>query len=325
LRGQRIYLREVRGFMGVFNAAFSLSKQHFGTIARAFLLIVGPVLLLFLMADTWFEAEIGGYFDKVWDYAKGADYDVHEFYWNAVMLFLSVRFIFFLCELLFMSITAEFFVLYQKSNLKTVNLKVLLAALKKDVSKIIGAGVIWCLIYFMIYGLLALLYLKCAEMGASAVFLVGPLLILVVILCGLQLEYMLAAAVQICMIEQVSPLTAFKRSAQLMFPSFWTTWLVFIVLRILLFLSVYIFMLPMIFAGFAAGYFGGIQQVEDNIIYIIATMIGMFLYYIISGFYFMFTGVHYYNLVERKDGTGIKERISSLGKKDESRDVELYY
>lgn len=276
------------------------------------------------MADTWFEAEINEYMDKTWSYAKGVDYNIHAFYGRAVMLIVSIRFLALICELLFMSIVAEFFALYQ-NKFKAIQLKTILNALKKDALKILTAGLIWVTIYFFCYGLAAVIYLRCIEVGASSVVLVGSLASIVFIVVGFQLEYMLAAAVQISIIEQLSPFQAIKRSAKLMFPYFWTTWIIFIVLRILFFLSIYIFLLPMIVSGFMAEYFGGLPNAEDSVVFIIATMIGMFLYYLISGFYYMFTGVHYYNLVERKDGTGMKERIASLGKQDQQTDIELYY
>jgi len=115
-------------------------------------------------------------------------------------------------------------------------------------------------------------------------------------------------------IEDLSPSDAIKRSWNLTQDNFWFTFVVYFVVAMLFGFLSYLFIVPiMVVFGIIMGI--GDASFESSFGVLMGLMYGMLYFFqlIFSSAQFISLGLHFFNLRERKDGTGLREQIDQLG------------
>lgn len=198
----------------------------------------------------------------------------------------------FLVISLFNGIICEYIVLYVKNDNQPPALDILLKALKRDTGMIIITNIINTILIFFLFGFLII----------PGVYAMLPLSMIMIIRIN----------------ERTGYFAAMDKSFRLIAGNWWRTLGMYIVLLVVMILLVTILFLPIIILG-GVGSLYNIEPKGDyaplaRAAFDFFNQLGNILYIIlITGSAFL-----YYSLSEKKEGTGLLERIKKLKEKHES-------
>ena len=111
--------------------------------------------------------------------------------------------------------------------------------------------------------------------------------------------------------ERTSISDAFSRSWNLTTNFWWFTFGLIIVMGILVSFMSYFLTVPIMIVSMFTGIAGGDVESVSSIFTLVYSIAGI-LSYIFYSLVFISLGLHYFNLVERKEGTSMKERIDQI-------------
>lgn len=276
----RFEFAKKRSISEVINASFRFIRLEFLHIAKPILFIVGPLLLLSSILSTQYQTDIFSNLDQF----KGNPFEMYDI---GSMLLLNILALFVMIMLNI--IIYEYIRLYiedDESRFHTVTL------FNLTIKKIVP---------FFLYNLLYVILLLVAWM----------LLILPGIYFSISLSLVFAVMIQ----ENLGFMDALRRSSALVKNHWWFTLGVIFLSLIIIYVLQIIVALPATIMGVIIGLNGLepdlVEGVDLGLWMGIVSALNQ-LSYLIYGMYLVVIGVHYFNLRERKNASGLLDRIDSL-------------
>ncbi len=298
-----IVFERVRDVGDVLNATFAFIRQHFIPLGKSVLFIAGPFILLAGFA--------AGYFQTAWLRLLGSE-DPTEliegggiFQMGAGMILLSL---FGMLALFLVTAVAYSYVrLYVAGTsadglFETFEPGEVWAQLKEDLGTYISTSALLLLLFVV----------------AIFIALIPCLGILVVMIGGVYLMVALSPIYMVRLEEGASFGEAIRRCRYLV-EGFWgsTFGLLFVLWVVQVILSL-IFTMPQQIMQWII-MFNAAESGASGFSNLLIMMMSLFttLSYFLSVIFPIAVGLHYYNLVERKDATGLQERVARINLDDE--------
>jgi len=114
--------------------------------------------------------------------------------------------------------------------------------------------------------------------------------------------------------------TAFLRSFKLIKGKWWFSFGLYVVFVIIIYLTIYAAMIPMIIVGFATPFLAGTSQAGVIVMIALFVVILFFLYIMLITMMNILFGFQYFNMLVRKEGTNLTDRISAITDKVKEED-----
>ena len=316
---KKIHFREVRGFSELFNASINFIRQNFGHFFRCLLFIAGPFLLLTGICTAYYQQAIIQGQVNYMDSAFGNPFaqmlsKVFSWMYFAALLLKT------LSSLALMGTVYEYMLLYNAKGPRNFTVNDVGRALWRDAGNLLWTFLcmlFWSavfiavivLIYVGFYKLSPGLFIAMAVMGV-----IGLLLILFPLL------YYVSSIYLVRVNERIGFLEAAGRAFYLLKGSYWWTWVIFICVYFMLLFIIGIFAVPQAILNGIVTFSSVEHGVSDKmaIVHLVFTAATAFFSEFIYFVMMVFIGFHYFSLTEKKEGTGLLERIDEIGTRKET-------
>lgn len=282
---QKITLRKLRDFGENFNETFGFIRQEFGPLLKSFIATAGIFMVLHSIAVAWYSSEQSSVFNDLFK-GIGRQRDLGDTF--TLGYFVNIGFSILLYCAMNTGLTA-YFMAYSDKNGESPNM-----------SEVWG--------YFSRYFFKVFLF----SIPIMLIIIVGTVFC---ILPGIYFGVVFMPFTTVAMVENLSFGDTFNRCFTLIKENFWISLAIYLVSYI-----VFAFMSGII--TFIVGIIFGITAVMSTkqfgsayVVIMSAASIFQSVFYIV---FYVSVILNYYNLAERKDGTGLMERINTMGDKEQS-------
>ncbi len=279
-----IQFREIRDFSQVLSASFAFIRQNFWPLIKHPMLIIAPLIVL---ANIWSYF----YVQQQLEAPPITFEDLLQFYSDTAWQALPNLLLGFIIFGIFSSMVYAYMKYYQESNGADVETGQLFRLAAPYITRITIGGI-----------------------ATSFIILLGGILC---VLPGIFFAVTLALVYPIMMWENTGIFDAMTRSANLIKGNWWNTLGIVVILALISYVLVFVLSLPVMITGIVIGATsssGDFTQFTE-IITIIGAITGV-LYYPIYLIMLVGIALHYFNLVEQHDGTGLIDRIDTIGDDD---------
>ncbi len=307
---EKINFRQTRDFGETFNVSIKFLRQNFKLFFQSVLFIAGPFVLISAIAGAFYQSNAINMFSITKLGNGGLDTILSQFGWAYLIFILAAI----LASLALMSTVYSFMINYQEKGPGGFTVS--------DVNRTVINNLGNVLSVFFVLGLLILVFVIILVLIiagiAVAVPALGVLLIFLLIIAMLMvmppLMWQFSATYLVKMTEQKGIFESFGRTRQVMRENFWWTWVIVVCASLAVGLAGIVFTIPQ------AGYqmvlmFSRMKEGTSDtpmgflIVATICTFCTTILYSTLSVIF----GFHYFSLAEKKDGTGLMERINEIG------------
>jgi hypothetical protein len=316
---EKVILFQARDFGETFSAAIKFIKQNFKAFFKAQLFVAGPFILFAAIAGAYYQANmltvvagrnmLGGFSSILG--------------WPYLIYILAMV----LSHLSVLGTTYAYMVAYHNNKGENVEVAQVSKILLKNSMKIIG-GFFLVLILVVIIGFAA----------AFIIGLIGSIHIIMAIIMGIvtvgglliiipPFSWQFTTYYLYMMHNDDSVINSLSRIREIMRGEFWWTWLIVICTGIAVGILAVVFAIPqliyqMILTFTAAS---GNSDGELSIPFMVVVTIGTILVTLTYSLYYIVFAMHYYSLIEKKEGIGLMERINEIGSKPGNDNINTQY
>lgn len=282
---QKITLRKLRDFGENYNETFGFIRQNFSPLLKSFFAVAGVFMLVHSIALAMYSSEQSSLIDDIFkDIVRNRSVS-ETFGWG---YFLNLGSYYLLYVAMQTAITAYFMAYEEKEGEKPG---------MADVWKYFSAN------FFKIF-----FY----SIPAMIVIIIGTLFC---IAPGIYFAVVLTPFASVVMVEGRSFTDSFNRCFTIIRENFWISFAIYLVSYI-----IYSMMSGIItfIIGAIVGVTTFVTTKEMGAAYVIILSLAsvfQFIFYII---FYVSVMLHYYNLAERTDGTGLLSRIDDIGNKEQA-------
>ena len=288
---QPIVLLQQRDFGQKINASFDFAIKNLGPLAKSIMFIAGPPALLSGIAQGMYQSRLLTAGIQKNSMESLYQYLTPEYF--LVVLLSSVTY--FLCY----AAVSSFMVLYEEKGLGSK----------------INPGDVWQKIVENI-----------------SVSVISSVLVLLAILIGLVFFIIpgiyLAVSFQLYLMvvirEKSSATDSLSRSRKLVDGKWWSTFGLVMIMSIIAGIISIVFQFPVLLATIFTTLGVGNGIAGSPVVLIIASIISIVGSNFVNGLVWIAVGFQYYNLVERRDGSGLRSEIESLGSGEVQRPGEEF-
>ncbi len=303
----KINFLQARDFGETFNVSVKFVRQNFKIYFLTFLLLAGPFMLLYSFSGAYYESVI---LHKVALVKAGLLYNMTTYSWEYfVSLFFQL-----LSALALMCTNYSFMVVYHEKGTGNFRVGDVAKKMKQHVSKIIG-GFFLFLILTIIFGVAIVVVVSLIINGSrvAGVILLFALIVGFLII-GPNLLWQFSTSFLVMISENEIAFTAFGRTREVMKNNYWWTWLVGVCASLITMFISLMFALPMIvFTLIKTFTMTSDGNYENSIFYLIVFVVSTFFSSMVYALLHVVSGFHYFSLAEKRDGTGLMERINEIG------------
>lgn len=308
---QKINFRESRDFGTLFNVAFRFLKQNAKAFFSALLLIAGPLYLV-----------TGGLYglyqhDTIQHIGFGSS-PFGNFGWTYFAFILSA----FVSHALLISTVYHFMIVYkEKPEGEPITVSDVSRSLFSNLGAFLGCFFGLLIISIIFVAVLVLLGFLFYAGSPGLLILFAFLFIIGMLLSFPNLLFIYMSTFLVCIKDGVGVGEAISRARYYMKENYWWTWVIIFVAYLGASVASFIFSLPELIVTLSStfsrtrGILGGDGYGDDDssamlfIIFGIVYMIGTALVHAVL---VLISGLHYYSLEEKQEGTGLMERINEI-------------
>jgi len=300
---QKIQLRKIRDFGEVFSDAFQFIRQEFRPLLTSFVLIGGPFILINSIFIAVFQNQSLSFFQQIIRGAFNLQGNLSEILTPGY--FIAVIFTIMNVSAL-KTVVSVYMDFYDKHN-HSANTREIWRGFLKNLLKIF----------------LFTLLRYCVIVLASIITVIPVLGALIWIVFCAYFIVITTPYFLVLVSEQTDLVNSFTRCMDISKNYFWTSFAVYLIAFLILMVSsaiVSFFVDVLVGVG---SYFTIRQLSTTTTITISIINTIQYFFYLI---FFVCVGLHYYNLVEVREGTGIERRLENLGKSVNSNaEIEEQY
>lgn len=321
LENEKINFRQDRDFGEIFNVTVKFFRQNFKHFFTTLILVAGPFLLISAIAAGVYQASALG----LGTISLTGNYDAFERY--GIILFIYIIFAL-IATIVSIGATFSYMILYSEKgpgNFTTGDVRSLLI---KNIGKLILTFLALLLVLLPFIGIFAGIGVLLTINKIYALIIVFVLVMMACCAVFLpNMGWLLLSPYLIAMQEKKSAFASIRRAFQLMRGNYWWTWVIMFCAIIVLYVLIIIFSLPQIIYQLTltfSHFSGTTEDPEISVPFIAVTTICTFLNTILYSVIQVLCGFHYYSLAEKKDGTGLLDRIDEIGN-TRNTNVEQHY
>lgn len=301
---EKINYKVARDFGETFNISIQFLRQNFRLLFQSLLFIAGPFLLLSAIANAYYQADM-------LSHTVYRSINPLTNFGISYFLYLAAAS---LASLATMGTIYSFMLLYAEKGPRNFTVNDVARRLAQNAGNILG---VFFLFTFLIVITIVLVAVVVAAVGSAF----PPLVILLVfgIVIGMLILmppffWQLSVVYLIKMEDNDSAFDCYGRTRYVMKSNFWWTWLIMVCTLLAVLVTSLAFSIPQIIYQSVISY-GNLRgsSSEASVPFMAVTTVCTFFSSLIYSVLYIFCAFHYYSLAEKKDGTGLMERINEIG------------
>jgi uncharacterized membrane protein len=316
-KSKQLNLNRVRTFSEAFQDTRQVIRDSFPVLGRGLLYIAGP----FYIGVHFFEVFLlyQNPYDEVPDLLEYSD----NIAWKlGLTLLLGI-----IANMMSIGTVAYYFALCREKGMQNVTLGDLAKRVFRRLPALLGTTAFFI---FVVGSTTFLIGLFIAGTAVASPLIAGMVVFLCfvgLILVYFPLQYYFYSLYLVRANEKAGLFRAMGRTRQLMRGNYWTTWVLFFCLSLVLYIIGLTFAMPQFVFTQALELFAietFFSEETKEIITMSFTFLAEFLARYASAFGFVLFAIHYFSLRERHDGEGMNNAINTIGKPYED-EVETTY
>lgn len=288
---QPIVLLQQRDFGQKINASFDFAMKNLGPLAKSIMFIAGPPALLSGIAQGMYQSRL--LTAGIQKNSMESLYQYLTLEYFLVVLLSSVTY--FLCY----AAVSSFMVLYEEKGLGSK----------------ITPGDVWQKIVENLSVSITSSILALFAILIGLVFFIIP---------GIYLAVCFQLYLMVVIREKSSATDSLSRSRKLVDGKWWSTFGLVMIMSIIAGIISIVFQFPVLLATILTTLGLGNGIAGSPVVLIIASIISIVGSNFVNGLVWIAVGFQYYNLVERRDGSGLRSEIESLGSGEVQRPGEEF-
>ncbi|MCE7041142.1 hypothetical protein [Dyadobacter sp. CY312] len=288
---QPIVLLQQRDFGQKINASFDFAIKNLGPLAKSIMFIAGPPALLSGIAQGMYQSRL--LTAGIQKNSMESLYQYLTLEYFLVVLLSSVTY--FLCY----AAVSSFMVLYEEKGLGSK----------------ITPGDVWQKIVENLSVSITSSILALFAILIGLVFFIIP---------GIYLAVCFQLYLMVVIREKSSATDSLSRSRKLVDGKWWSTFGLVMIMSIIAGIISIVFQFPVLLATILTTLGLGNGIAGSPVVLIIASIISIVGANFVNGLVWIAVGFQYYNLVERRDGSGLRSEIESLGSGEVQRPGEEF-
>lgn len=316
-KSRQLNLNRVRSFSEAFHDTRRVIRDSFPILGKGLLYIAGP----FYIGVHFFEVFLlyQNPYDEVPDIFEYSD----NVAWKlGLTLLLGI-----VANMMSIGTVAYYFALCRERGMNNFTLGDLAKRVFRRLPALLGTTAFFVFVVGIASFLIGLFIAGTAVASPLIAGMVVFLCFIGLILVYFPLQYYFYSLYLVRAIEKAGLLRAMGRTRQLMRGNYWTTWVLFFCLALILYVIGLTFAMPQFVFTQALELFDIGTLFSDKVKEIIAmsfTFFAEFLARYASAFGFVLFAIHYFSLKERFDGEGMNNAINTIGKPYEE-EIETSY
>ena len=305
-------LRQERNFGAKISGAFEFIKQNFAGLAKPILYIALPFGLL---AGYFFSEYFSFLFSSgqnLNDPYAGGSSEIFDMLFNQLGLLLSLL----AGSILVICVIFSYLALYDEDKDRKISYSMVFGKLKKRFWRFLGFNVVYILALIVAFAVLIVVCVVLPVLLITQVPVLGIILYIlmlgVLVLFVLFFMSILYILQNTLFFENLSVWKTFSRAVSLIKGHFWETIGLMIVVSFILNILSMVFIIPLYIIIFMSKM--GVELGEAGKVMIIAiSLISSFFSFLTLPLMQIPMSLQYFNLVEKKDGTGLIGQIEKIG------------
>lgn len=309
---EKIRYNTSRDFGETFNVSIRFIRQNFKLFFQSLLLIAGPFIVLSAICYAYYQWDqmsvlLRG-FTHIGSRSPFSFIQINNLSYILYVLSAAIS------NLVLMGVIYAFVLVYGERGPGNFTVGDVARRLRQSIGGMIGMFFLFNFLFIITVGLIAgTIYLLGNVSGALVVLAIFALIVaMLLVLPNFIWQYSMAYLVK--MQDNDLMFDAFGRTREAMRGNYWWTWLIVVSAFIFVFIAAAAFGTPLVIFGFAIGALniGRDSQLFGTVFFILTFMSSFFGSLLYSVVYIVST-FHFYSLVEKKEGTGLLERIDEIG------------
>lgn len=313
---EKINYHVARDFGETFNVSMKFLRQNFKLLLQCLILLAGPFILITAITGALYQA------NTLETISSGRNRNVFsQFGWN--YLFFIIAGI--VSNLVILGVVYSFMIEYMEKGFGKFQLNDVAKRLSSNIGNLLS--VFFSLTFLTIITLGALIGVFIA-IGTSLPWLavvlgffcfIGLLIIFPPLIWQLSVVYMVK------MTDSLDIFESFSKTRYVMKQNFWWTWVIVICSTLAIGVISFVFSLPQVVYQMVE-MFGRIRgdNSEVSIVFLIVATICTFCTSTLYSLLYLINAFHYFSLKEKKEGTGLMDRINDIGQKPEQHTDHKY-
>lgn len=320
----QIEFRKVRDFGDVINVTFAFLRQNYALLGKSLLFIAGPAALLAGLGSlSWFDEAS---FVMVPGQTPDDEILAEMFGFSYFLLLLASL----LTGVLAVTVVNVYIVLYQEKGFGNFDVDHVWALVKERFGSMLGVSVF---AFFLYFGSIFIMILPTSLLmlgGSAAGLAVGAVVLMFSMIAWMVLFFYFLAVIAmlfpIRMFESQGIFDTLRRSRYLIKGNYGNTFAVLMVSVILMTILGLMFSIPSYIMTFLGGFHAGDGSgiVWWKYLLAVGSVIGAVGTSILYAIPTTATSFQYYCLVEKKESTGLMQRIQDLDDAQEKKDDDLF-
>lgn len=307
---QKIDFRQSRDFGELFNATIKFLRQNFKPLFKSLLFIAGPFIIVSAIAAAFYQSNMFSFSSLVRNSNMLSNIFTPAYF---ILIFFSI-----LGSLVLMGVVYEYMLLYAEKGPGQVTPADVGRKLLADAWKIISTflvlffiGVVFIIFIALIIGGIG------AGVPGLAILLAFFLIIGMVILAP-PIIFVFSSTYLVRIHESLGVMQSLERARSMMKDNFWWTWLIMVCAYLIVMVLSLVFSIPQMFLQFMVMFNSakGIEGSTLETVFMVVSSVGTFGTSMLYAIYIVITTLHYFSLVEKKEGVGLFARIDDIGKKE---------
>jgi hypothetical protein len=307
---QKIEFKQRRDFGQKLNATFEFMKQEFKPLFKGIIYIAGPMIALSSLISTYFQQWSLSLMDFSFEDPEAFFSDDLWSSMAGLLVFSTAAYIF------LFAVVNEYVKDYIKAGNSSIDISSLWSTVKNNLGNYAASIIVYAILMFAFFFAIALVFVGIVATDSTSLMIVGAIGMIIITFMSVAVIYMVPI---IYNTESEGILSSIGRTVELLRGKWLSTIGLLIIASIIAAIARFIFAIPS-YILMALGFMHGIQDPESmdlsftqsisyGITIFIAT-VGNFVLTVIPLIALIF---QYYNLVERKDASGLMERIDQMG------------
>ena len=307
---EKINLRQSRDFGETFNTSVKFLRQNFKIIFLSVLCLAGPFILLSSVAGAFYQANVIQNALTPVDFGSGANP------WDVLTRQFGIWYFIFLIsasisQVILTTTVYGVMINYQEKGPGNFTVGDVASRVGRNFVNIVAAYFFLMFATILVVALLVAIIFAIASAVPALGIILGIFMAIGILIVGPTVFWQLSAVYLSVMQPNENLARGIGKPFRVTSGNFWWTWVIVVCTTIAVGLMGMVFAIPQ-GAYQAVIMFAHKGEDVPTAFFIVSTVCVFFSSLLYSVMHLVF-GVHYYSLVEKKEGTGIMDRINEIG------------
>jgi hypothetical protein len=313
---EKINYRVARDFGETFNVSIKFLRQNYKLLIQSLILLAGPFILITAIIGAFYQA------NAIETMSNPGNKNIFsQFGWN-YLLFIIAGIV---SNLMIIGVVYSFMIEYADKGHGNFQLNDVAKRLTSNIGNILSVFFSLTFLILLFLGAIIGIFIAIGTSLPWLAVLLGFICVIGLLILFPPLMWQLSVVYMVKMTDNENVFDSYGKTRSVMKGNFWWTWVIVICSSLAIGVISFVFSLPQVIYQMVE-MFSRMRgdQSEVSIVFLIVATICTFCTSILYSLLYLVNAFHYFSLNEKKEGTGLMERINDIGQKPEQNADRQY-